>query len=233
MNEDSYPQTIKSWPEDERPRERLVKFGAETLSDAQVLAIILSTGDASSGVTALDLARTLLTRFGDFQGLDSTGVNEICSLKGIGRAKAAQIKAALEVGKRLFSQQGQGGRKFNTSKEVADHYYPKLGGPKKEVFKAVLLDSKNRVLKDVTVSEGSLNASLVHPREVFSPAIKESAAVVIFVHNHPSGDPHPSSEDREMIERLVKTGEVVGIKVLDHVVLGRGEYFSFVDEKLL
>jgi DNA repair protein RadC len=233
MSRESYPQTIKSWPEDERPRERLIKFGAETLSDAQVLAIILGTGDASAGTTALDLARTLLTRFGDFQGLDSAGVNEICSVKGIGRAKATQIKAALEMGKRNLSQQGQTGRKFNSSREVADYYHPMLAGTKKEIFKAVLLDGKNRVLKDVTISEGSLNASVVHPREVFNPAIKESAAAVIFVHNHPSGDPSPSSEDRAVTERLVKTGEVVGIRVLDHVVLGRGEYFSFMDEKLL
>lgn len=233
MEKETYHQRIKDWPEDERPRERLIKFGPETLSDAQVLAIVLRTGDASGGNTALDLARALLQRFGSFQGLDSAGVSEICSIRGIGQAKAAQIKAAFEAGKRLLAQGGQVGGKFNSSEDVAHYYYPRLAGAKKEIFKAVLLDSKNRVIKEVTISEGSLNASVVHPREVFNPAIKESAAGVIFVHNHPSGDPSPSREDKALTQRLVQTGEVVGIKVIDHIVLGNGEFFSFLDQKLL
>jgi len=233
MEKEHYPQTIKNWPEDERPRERLIRFGPGNLSDAQVLAILLGTGDSATGKSALDLARAVLQKFDGFQGLDSAGISEICSIKGIGKAKAAQMKAALELGKRLFSGRGRTGEKFNKSKDVADYYYPRLAGVKKEIFKAVLLDSKNRIIKDVIVSEGSLNASVVHPREVFSPAIKESAAGIIFVHNHPSGDPSPSQEDKTLTRRLVETGEVVGIKVLDHLVLGDGEYFSFLDEKML
>lgn len=233
MGKNNCPQTIKSWPVDERPRERLIKFGPENLSDAQVLAIILGTGDASAGSTALDLARAVLQKFDGFQGLDAAGISEICSVRGIGNAKAAQLKAALEAGKRLLSESGDAERKFNSSKDVADQYYPTLGRAKKEIFKALLLDSKNRVIKDVTISEGSLNASVVHPREVFNPAIKESAAGIIFVHNHPSGDPSPSREDMDLTQRLVKTGEVVGIKVIDHIVLGNGQYFSFLDKKIL
>jgi len=226
-------QVIKNWPEDERPRERLIKFGAETLSHAQLLAIILRTGDRVAGKNALDMARDLLKQFGGFRELESAGINEIVHVKGIGIAKAAQIKAALEMGKRMLSIDRIKNNRFITSRDVADYYQSAMKGLKKEMFKTVLLDSKNCFIKDFIVSEGSLTESIVHPREVFNSAVKESAAAVILVHNHPSGDPAPSKEDRSITTRLMKAGKILGINVLDHIIIGRSGYFSFSDEKLM
>ena len=229
-----YKEAIKDWPEDERPRERLIKYGAESLSDAQLLAIILRTGNKDR--SAVDLARTLIGKFEDFRSMDSLSVSELCKENGIGTAKAAQIKAAFEIGKRMLSG-GSGLKKgFTCSEDVVNYYIPLMKNLKKEIFKTVLLDSKNKILKDVEdeiVSKGSLTASIVHPREVFKTAIKESAAAVILVHNHPSGDPSPSREDLEITQRLVKSGEIVGIKVLDHIIIGDGRHFSFLDKKMI
>jgi DNA repair protein RadC len=150
-------------------------------------------------------------------------------MKGIGPAKATQVMAALEIGKR-FATEGKGPQTtIRTSSDVADFYFPMMRDLKKEVFKCVLLDGKNRILKDVTISEGSLTASVVHPREVFNPAVRESAAAVLFVHNHPSGDPTPSEEDIEVTKQLVEAGKILGIRVLDHVIIGDGRSVSFVD----
>jgi DNA repair protein RadC len=231
----SYQRAIKEWPEDERPRERLTKLGAESLSEAQLLAIVLATGDASTKQSALDLARHLLHTFGSLRGLDAASVSELCQVKGIGPAKATAIKAALELGKRLSGEPAQRKVKITGPQDVADYYRPRLQHLRKEVFKVILLDTKHQLQKDVTVSEGSLSASLVHPREAFLPAIKESAAAVIFVHNHPSGDPTPSPEDKDLTQRLAEVGRLVGIGVLDHVIIGAGKpgYMSFRDAGLL
>lgn len=231
----AYQRAIKEWPEDERPRERLAKLGAESLSEAQLLAIVLATGDASTGQSALDLARNLLSAFGSLRDLDAASVSELCQTKGIGQAKASTIKAALELGKRLFSEPSQRNVKITGPQDVANYYQPRLQHLRKEIFKVVLLDTKHHIQKDVTISEGSLSASLVHPREAFLPAIKESAAAVIFVHNHPSGDPTPSSEDKDLTQRLADVGRLVGIGVLDHIIIGAGKpgYMSFRDAGLL
>jgi DNA repair protein RadC len=230
-----YQRSIKDWPEDERPRERLMKFGADALSEAQLLAIVLATGDASSGQSALDLAISLVRIFGGLRALDAASITELCQTKGIGTAKATTIKAALELGKRLSSESPERRFKVTAPADIVNHFRPRLQYLRKEVFKAVLLDTKHRVLKDVTVSEGSLTASLVHPREAFLPAIKESAAAVIFLHNHPSGDPSPSPEDKELTQRLAEVGHLVGISVLDHIIIGTGSpgYMSFRDAGLL
>jgi DNA repair protein RadC len=231
----SYQRAIKEWPEDERPRERLAKFGAESLSEAQLLAIVLATGDASTGQSALDLARNLMHTFGSLRALDASSVSELCQTKGIGPAKATTIKAALELGKRLLSEPSRRKVKITGPQDVVAHYQPHLQHLRKEIFKVILLDTKHYVQKDVTISEGSLSASLVHPREAFLPAIKDSAAAVIFVHNHPSGDPTPSPEDKNLTQRLAEVGRLVGIGVLDHVIIGAGKpgYMSFRDAGLL
>jgi len=231
----SYPGAIKEWPEDERPRERLMKLGADTLSEAQLLAIVLATGDASSGQSALDLAMYLVRTFDGLRALDAASIAELCQIKGIGPAKATTIKAALELGKRLFGEPVQRHLKVTSPQDLVNYFQPRLQHLRKEVFKAVLLNTKHQMLKDVTVSEGSLSASLVHPREAFLPAIKESAAAVIFLHNHPSGDPTPSTEDKELTLRLVKVGQLIGISVLDHIIIGSGSpgYISFRDAGLL
>jgi DNA repair protein RadC len=230
-----YQRAIKEWPEDERPRERLMKLGAEALSDAQLVAIVLATGDASSGQSALDLAINLVQIFGGLRALDAASVAELCQTKGIGPAKATTIKAALELGKRLSGELPERKFKVTGPADLVGYFQPRLQYLRKEVFKVVLLDTKHQMLKDITISEGSLSASLVHPREAFLPAIKESAAAVIFLHNHPSGDPTPSAEDKELTHRLAEVGRIVGINVLDHIIIGTGSpgYMSFRDAGLL
>ncbi|HJY85169.1 MAG TPA: DNA repair protein RadC [Candidatus Binatia bacterium] len=224
-------QPIKEWPESDRPREKLLEKGPETLSNAELLAIILRTGDASTGQSALDYGRVLMTQFGEsLRQLEEASVQEICATKGIGPAKAAQIKAALELGKRFAEEEIKQGEQFRSSADVFNHYREHLSGLKKEEFHVLLLDAKNRKIRDVRVSEGSLTSSLVHPREVFNPVIRESAAAVILVHNHPSGDPSPSQEDLHITRRLREIGEVMGVRVLDHIVIGKGKYVSFVDD---
>lgn len=224
-------QPIKDWPESDRPREKLIEKGPEALSKAELLAIILRTGDASSGQSALDHGRALSQQFGEsFRELEGASIPDLCHIKGIGPAKAAQIKATLEIAKRFAAEELKQGEQFRSSADVFNHYREHLGGLKKEEFHVLLLDAKNRKIKDVRISEGSLTSSLVHPREVFSPVVRESAAAVILVHNHPSGDPAPSHEDLQITRRLREVGEVMGVQVLDHLIIGKGRYISFVDD---
>jgi DNA repair protein RadC len=226
-------RTIKDWPEEDRPREKLLDKGPEALTEAELLAIILRTGNASTGESALDHARLLLKEFGDLQGIDEASTGALRLVKGIGPAKIAQLKAGLELGRRLSAKKWDPGQPLRSSEEVFRHFQEKLGREKRELFYVVLLTNKNRKIREVKISEGSLTASLVHPREVYNPVIRESAAAVIFVHNHPSGDPAPSPEDREITRRLKEVGEVMGIRILDHVVIGRDRYFSFSDRGML
>jgi DNA repair protein RadC len=172
----------------------------------------------------------LLNRRGGLQGLGQQGIRELCAVRGIGPAKAAVIKAALEIGKRATSVPLTTGQRVTSSRDVFGYYRPLLRDLRREVFKVILLDGKNTIIKDVTVSEGSLTLSIVHPREAFVPAVRESAAAVIFVHNHPSGDPEASPEDRALTQRLVSAGEIIGIRVLDHVIIGDIRYVSFADQ---
>jgi DNA repair protein RadC len=221
---------LKNWPEAERPRERLLQQGADALSDAQLLGIILRTG--TGGRTAVDVGRDLLERFGGLNGIAQAGINELTMVPGIGSAKAAEIKAAIELGRRHLKPT-MAGASFCASKEVADFYQPRLRDARKEEFRCILLDTKNRLIREETVSTGSLTASLVHPRETFKSAVRESAAAVIFVHNHPSGDTKPSQEDILLTRRLVQAGDLLGIRVLDHVIVGDGNHFSFKDNGMI
>lgn len=226
-------RTIKDWPEEDRPREKLLDRGAGSLSDTELLAILLRTGNASTGESALDHARLLLNHFTDLRGLESAPIRELQGFKGIGPAKIAQVKAGLEMGRRLSRAQWQAGSPLRSSEDVFRHFRGQLEKEKREIFYVVLLTNKNRKIREVKISEGSLTASLVHPREVFNPVIRESAAAVIFVHNHPSGDPAPSPEDLEITRRLKEVGELMGVRVLDHVVIGQERYFSFSDRGML
>ncbi|MBI3610851.1 MAG: DNA repair protein RadC [Nitrospirae bacterium] len=221
---------IKGWPEAERPRERLIRSGPETLTDAQLLAILLRTGRKKS--SAVEIGYQLLRQFGGLAALKHLSISELCSVSGIGPAKAAQISAALELGRRSLAQPLRKEFRALSSRDIYHHYHPLLRDMKKEVFMLLLFDAKNRLLKDITISTGSLSLNIVHPREVFKPAVRESASAVILLHNHPSGDPSPSPEDRELTRRLVKAGRVMGIKVLDHIVIGDGNYVSFADQGL-
>jgi DNA repair protein RadC len=172
----------------------------------------------------------ILDRLGGVAGLAQCGIEELCAVPGVGEAKAAQLKAAIELGKRALAGPLIKGTKITSSRDLFTHYHPALRDLRHEIFKVVLLDAKHAIMRDATVSEGSLTLSIVHPREVFTLAVKESAAAVIFLHNHPSGDPTPSQEDRVLTARLVSAGEVLGIRVLDHLVVGDGRYVSFADQ---
>jgi len=226
-------QTIKDWPEEDRPREKLLSHGPQALTDTELLAIILRNGNASTGETAVDHARLLLSQFRGFKGIEEASVHELTKVKGLGPAKIAQLKACLEIARRVGAHKWEAGQPLRSSEEVFHHFRDSLEKEKREFFYVVLLNNKNKKIREVKVSEGSLTASLVHPREVYNPVIRESAAAVIFVHNHPSGDPAPSPEDIQITRRLKEVGEVMGIRVLDHVVIGHGRHFSFSDKGML
>ncbi len=224
---------IKEWPEDERPREKMQKSGADSLSDAELLALIIRTGDHASHQSAIDLGRNLLQTFGDLRKLSVATLKEICEVKGAGPAKAASVLAALSLARRVNTGKLESLERFTAPSQIFNHFHYRFRDRRREYFIALLLDGKNRIILEEQVSEGSLNQSIVHPREVFSRAVKESAAAVILVHNHPSGDPSPSREDREITRRLKEAGEILGIKVLDHIIIGDGSYLSFVEQGLL
>jgi len=226
-------RSVKEWPEDERPRERLLKYGAEGLSDSQLLAILIRNG--GGGRSAVDLGIELLEKFGGLYGIAQAGISEIRGkngVKGIGPAKIAEIKAAIELGRR-HQKPSLAGATFCSSGDVASYYQPRMKDLKKETFRCALLDTKNKIIKDEVVSIGSLTASIVHPRDTYKAAVRESAAAVIFIHNHPSGDIKPSQEDILLTRRLVQAGEVLGIQVLDHIIIGDGRHFSFRDNGLI
>ena len=220
---------LRHWARADRPREKLLDQGAGALSAVELLAVLLRTG--TEGETVLDQARAVFEACGNsLGGLGRLGLHDLCRIKGIGPAKAAQLLALVEIAKRFGEEEFAPGTPFKGSHDVYAHFRERLAHERHEQFYAVLLDNKNRKLKDIRISQGSLTASIVHPRDVYLPVIRESAAAVIFVHNHPSGDPTPSAEDLEITRRLREVGELVGVRVLDHLVIGRGRYVSFVDD---
>jgi len=226
------PHSIKSWPPHERPRERLLEGGPAQLSDAELLAVLLPTASRGGEGNAVDQGRSLLATFGSLRALVDAPPRALRAVRGIGPARAAMIRAAGELARRYAAQRLARSRPLRTSAEVYRHCAARLAALRKEQFHVILLDGKNRPIKDVRISEGSLTASLVHPREVFVPVIEESAAAIVLVHNHPSGDPTPSAEDIALTRRLREVGELLGVPVLDHVVIGHERYVSFADEGL-
>jgi len=232
--------SIKQLPENERPRERLICQGESVLSSAELLGILIGGGTIEE--TAVDLGRRLLKQAsepggengGDLRRLSAMTIGEICRVKGLGPAKAARLKAAFELARRLMAEKPREEcKQFCSSRAIFDAFYPAMRDMKKETFSVMMFDSKNHLIKTVQVSEGSLSSSVVHPREVFNPAVRESASAVVFIHNHPSGDPTPSQEDARVTARLKEAGELMGIRVLDHIVIGEGRYYSFLDEGAL
>lgn len=215
-------------PTGERPRERLAEFGPVALTDAELLALLVRTGTGGRG--ALDVARDTLLAAEGLRVLASAPVAELESLPGLGPVKAATLVAAFELGRRVATQKLERGVALSSPQDVHRHFAPRLRDEPCEHFLAVLLDGRHRVLGDVAVSRGTLTSSLVHPREVFRPAIRQAAAAVVLVHNHPSGDPAPSLEDRRVTVRLREAGELVGIRVVDHVIVAEGGYHSFEEE---
>jgi DNA repair protein RadC len=224
--------TVRDLPLSERPRERLLKLGSEALSAQEILALILGRG--IKGESVMVTSQKLLSRFGNLKGIANASVEELSEIKGVGLAKAAQIKAALELSKRLEGDAGEKQKPVVKSPEdVVNIVKSQLKGKKKEHFLVLCLDTRNRVINCRPVSIGSLDTSIVHPREVFKEAVSSSAASVIFVHNHPSGDPEPSKEDVELTKRLVKAGEIIGVDVLDHIVVCDRSYLSLKASNLL
>lgn len=228
---------IKNWIEEERPRELLLKNGAHNLSPSKLLAIILRTG--SFGKSAEELARNILNRYKTFRELDSATIEELCKIEGIGTAKAAQIKAALEIGKKLMQEEVKDIKKINSPREaalyVSEYFGPYLRDAKKEYFIVVLLDIKNKPIKNIEISKGSINESIVDSKEIIKEATLNSASSVILMHNHPSGETDPSEDDIKLTEQIVKACKLVNVKVLDHIILGKNhnDFFSFANSKLI
>jgi DNA repair protein RadC len=228
INEEKAPResfTIHDLPAAERPRERLQQFGTEALSAQELLAVILGRGIAGESVTVT--AQRLLSQFGGLKGLAQATVEELSQIKGIGLAKSCQIKAAFELANRLEGYPSADNKTvIKNPLDVAALVKSKLAGKKKEYFMTVLLDTRAQVIKICETSVGSLDTSIVHPREVFKEAIAASAASVIFVHNHPSGDVSASEQDIGLTKRLVEAGSIIGIEVLDHIIVADNKHVS-------
>jgi DNA repair protein RadC len=223
--------TIHDLPVADRPRERLQRLGVEALSAQEILAVILGRG--ISGESVMVTAQRLLSQFGGLKGISNASLEELSSIKGIGIAKAAQIKAAVELANRVDGYSETTTRPVvKTPEDVAALVKGRLKEKKREYFLAVLLDTINQLIRTAEISIGSLDSSIVHPREVFKEAISASAAAVIFVHNHPSGDTEASEDDISLTKRLAEAGEIVGIDVLDHVIIGGRAFRSLKREGL-
>jgi DNA repair protein RadC len=209
----------------DRPRERLRALGAEALSDAELLALVLRTGGA--GDDALTVARRLLERFGGLRRVTHAVPAELRALPGVGPVKTAALIASIEIGRRVATHRLVVGEPIQRAEDVHRHFYLRLRSARQECFIALQLDGRHRLQSEVLVTRGTLTASLVHPREVFRSAVREAAAALVLVHNHPSGDPSPSREDREVTERLSRAGEILGVRVVDHVIVAERGYHSF------
>lgn len=219
-----YHLRINELPASERPRERLKESGPASLSNSELLAIILRTGTAAENV--LGLASRVLTRFGGLTGLARASFGELCAEKGVGQAKAAQLKAALELGQRLSSTQPEERAVVRTPKDVANLLMAEMGFLDQEQLRVVLLTSKNQVISISEVYKGNVNTSLIRPSELFREAVRENCPAIIVVHNHPSGDPDPSPEDIAVTKQIVAAGRVLDIEVLDHMIIGGKRYVS-------
>ncbi|PIT94734.1 hypothetical protein CO116_02170 [Candidatus Falkowbacteria bacterium CG_4_9_14_3_um_filter_38_19] len=218
---------IKDLPKIDRPREKLEKYGPEKLSDSELLAILLRTG--SKGINVVELARKILGKFSG-SGLAKASFKELKNTFGLGAAKACEIVACFELGRRLL--QNKKSQIYLTPKDVWNELKD-IRDNKKEHFVIFFLDARNQEIKREIISVGSLNANLIHPREVFEPAVRHLAAQVILAHNHPAGDPMPSKEDSEITKQLVDAGKLLGIEIKDHVIVSKTNFFSFADHKLL
>lgn len=223
---------MRDIPAEDRPREKMFLRGAAALTDAELLAILLRTGTAEK--SALEIGNEMTADGGLYKRLAGiTDINELTQIKGLGRAKAATVLAALELGRRLASAKTLEKVHLGGPKQVAAYLMPRLRYAVKEQFVAVFLNTKNRIIGAEIISEGTLTGSLVHPREVYQPAILRHAAALVVAHNHPSGDPNPSREDRELTAMLYQAGKTLGIPLLDHVVIGDGIYYSFQENGAL
>ena len=224
---DKVKKIIKNIPKIDRPREKLIQYGPEKLSNSELLALLLRSGNKD--VNAIELAGKILKKFGAKE-LPNLNFKDLKKIPGLGPAKACEIIACFELGKRLLKDKKA--QIFLTPKEIWEELKD-LKNHKKEHFVIFYLDSRNQEIKRETISIGSLNANLVHPREVFEPAVRNLTAQIILAHNHPSGDPEPSEDDLEITKRLVESGKILGIEVIDHIIVAKNDFFSFKERKLI
>jgi DNA repair protein RadC len=236
VTEKNKSKGIKSWPQDDRPREKLLKRGAGTLSNSELLAILLRTG--VKGVSAIDLARQIIDKFGTFRNMNHTDMREWKEFKGLGPAKVAQIQAALEIGRRFREDEVLPPKqKIASAHDVVNMIMPQMSDKmrdlKTEVFKVVYLNSNNRIIDISDATTGTVNLAMPIVREIIHAALQKFAAAIICVHNHPSANITPSPEDKKFTQELSAAGKLMGIKVLDHIIIGDGNYFSFADEGIL
>ncbi len=230
MNEDR-KFTVKELPVDDRPREKLILRGAQSLSDAELVAILLRTG--KKGKSVLEIARELISSEGNLALLATKTVDSLQKISGIGKDKAATLAAAFELSRRILSQpKWFANKKITSPQDVAEIFIPILRDDNKEKFIVVCLNSANKIIKHETISIGNLNSSIVHPREVFKVAIDNSSASIILIHNHPSGNPEPSNEDIRITKKMVETGKIMEIPVFDHLIIAGETYTSFVEKRL-
>jgi DNA repair protein RadC len=225
-----YHPTIKELPSDERPRERLLHYGAGNLSNAELLAIILRTGARDENVVRV--AQRILIRFGGLPGLARAGPTELTNEKGLGPAKAAQIKAAFELGRRLLATTDKERAQIRSPADAANLVMSEMGFLEQEELKIMLLDTKNHVLETPTIYRGSLNTSLIRVGELFRAAVRANSASLIVVHNHPSGDPTPSPEDVAVTKQIVEAGQLLDVEVLDHLIIGGQQFVSLKERGL-
>ncbi|MFW5649452.1 MAG: RadC family protein [Candidatus Alkaliphilus sp. MAG34] len=219
-------------PVSERPREKMLTHGCQSLSNAELLAIILSTGTRER--TAIDLARGILNMSSEgLRTLTDCTIEELMQIRGVGLAKASQVIAAVELGKRIALTTNVDNYKIQGPEDVGNLLMEEMRYLNKEMFNIILLNTKNNVISIENISVGSLNASIVHPREVFNIAIRRSSSAIILAHNHPSGDPKPSTEDINITKRLIEAGSIIGINVLDHIIIGDGVYFSMKEKEII
>lgn len=225
---ESHNLTLRDLPREDRPRERMLQFGARILSNSELIAILLRTGTVAE--SAIGLAQRVLKEAGGIRGLVDMSTAQLTAIKGIGNAKALQLQAGIELGRRLAQSELDPAFIVRSPEDVARYVMEDLRYLQKEHFVCLFLNTKNHVIARETLSIGSLNASIVHPREVFRAAIQRGSASLICIHNHPSGDPTPSPEDIDMTHRLVQAGQVIGIEVLDHLIIGDQKYVSLKEQ---
>jgi DNA repair protein RadC len=222
-------KTIKELPEFERPREKLIKKGAKALKKEELLAILLRTG--LKGKNALEVADDILVKYGDKKLLNAS-YEELRNIHGVGPTKAVQILAAIELGSRLFKEKSEKEIYINSPEDIVKEL-AHIRENKKENFVVLYLDARNKLIYKETVSIGSLNANLVHPREVFEPAVRYLAAQIVLAHNHPSGDPEPSEDDLVITKKLVESGKILGIEIFDHIIIVKDDFFSFKNKGII
>ncbi len=227
-----YTSAIKSWPVEDRPREKLLKRGADTLSNSELLAILLRTG--ACGCSAIDLARSILVKFKTFRNMMQTDLRDWDEFKGLGKAKVAQIKAALEIGRRFREDELRENRyKIKSVRDVVEILMPQMRDLKKEVFKVVFLDSDNKIIDIADAATGTVNFATPIIREIMHSALQRYAVSIICAHNHPSAVKLPSAEDKKFTKDLTVAGKILHINVLDHIIIADNDYFSFAEEGLL